>query len=216
MHYEHPYVQRLHCEPSSKLTDSLPSLNSPPCPPSCGHCLAYDNIAKSPCTQPASSDSKWCAVHEELQVGPLAALRFSVSAHVVSCTTGQASQVLQAPHARLRSFRRLATPADPRSDLDKRRPSQIAAVERSCSLEMEFGPASHRCTGGAPSAVLCGRRLGTRAVCRNAVRPKSFTLAPSRFLDGHRLTVTRSARGWKNSSVRSIGGPTRCVAGQPR
>ncbi|CDR35863.1 RHTO0S01e08878g1_1 [Rhodotorula toruloides] len=45
MHYEHP----------------------PPCPPSCGHCLAYDNIAKSPCTQPASSDSKWCAVHEELQ-----------------------------------------------------------------------------------------------------------------------------------------------------
>ncbi|BGP28508.1 hypothetical protein JCM10296v2_000243 [Rhodotorula toruloides] len=45
MHYEHP----------------------PPCPPSCGHCLAYDNIAKSPCTQSASSDSKWCAVHEELQ-----------------------------------------------------------------------------------------------------------------------------------------------------
>ncbi|GAA6047777.1 hypothetical protein NBRC10513_003568 [Rhodotorula toruloides] len=45
MHYEHP----------------------PPCPSSCGHCLAYDNIAKSPCSQPASSDSKWCTVHEELQ-----------------------------------------------------------------------------------------------------------------------------------------------------
>lgn len=41
----------------------------PACPPSCGHCLAFDNITRALCTlAPASTGSKWCAVHEELQV----------------------------------------------------------------------------------------------------------------------------------------------------
>ncbi|KAL8283094.1 hypothetical protein RQP46_005872 [Phenoliferia psychrophenolica] len=40
----------------------------PACPPSCGHCLAFDRITRSLCSlAPASASSKWCAVHEELQ-----------------------------------------------------------------------------------------------------------------------------------------------------
>ncbi|GAA5899069.1 hypothetical protein JCM6882_004608 [Rhodosporidiobolus microsporus] len=45
MHFEHP----------------------PPCPPSCTHCLAYDNITRALCTRAPSKHSKWCSVHEELQ-----------------------------------------------------------------------------------------------------------------------------------------------------
>ncbi|GAA5836185.1 hypothetical protein JCM11251_007390 [Rhodosporidiobolus azoricus] len=45
MHFEHP----------------------PPCPPSCTHCLAYDNITRAICTRAPSQNSKWCAQHEELQ-----------------------------------------------------------------------------------------------------------------------------------------------------
>ncbi|BGP52585.1 hypothetical protein JCM8202v2_000140 [Rhodotorula sphaerocarpa] len=39
----------------------------PPCPPQCDHCLAYDKVTGSLCSQPPSRDSKWCEVHEELQ-----------------------------------------------------------------------------------------------------------------------------------------------------
>ncbi|GAA6026098.1 hypothetical protein JCM11491_003279, partial [Sporobolomyces phaffii] len=39
----------------------------PPCPPSCGHCLAFDNITRAICSRTPSPRSKWCAVHEELQ-----------------------------------------------------------------------------------------------------------------------------------------------------
>ncbi|TNY21682.1 hypothetical protein DMC30DRAFT_415849 [Rhodotorula diobovata] len=39
----------------------------PPCPPTCTHCLAFDNHARAVCTLPPSPNSKWCKVHEELQ-----------------------------------------------------------------------------------------------------------------------------------------------------
>ncbi|GAA6040956.1 hypothetical protein JCM8097_000509, partial [Rhodosporidiobolus ruineniae] len=39
----------------------------PPCPPSCNHCLAYDNIARQSCSRAPSHNSKWCSLHEELQ-----------------------------------------------------------------------------------------------------------------------------------------------------
>ncbi|GAA6063813.1 hypothetical protein JCM10212_001644 [Sporobolomyces blumeae] len=39
----------------------------PPCPPTCHHCLAYDNVTRALCTQAPSLNSKWCPVHEELQ-----------------------------------------------------------------------------------------------------------------------------------------------------
>ncbi|GAA6007538.1 uncharacterized protein JCM10292_003919 [Rhodotorula paludigena] len=39
----------------------------PPCPPSCTHCLAYDNITRALCSRIPSHNSKWCKVHEELQ-----------------------------------------------------------------------------------------------------------------------------------------------------
>ncbi|BGP36264.1 hypothetical protein JCM10449v2_000162 [Rhodotorula kratochvilovae] len=39
----------------------------PPCPPSCTHCLAFDNLTRATCTQVPSPKSKWCRVHEELQ-----------------------------------------------------------------------------------------------------------------------------------------------------
>ncbi|GAA5837303.1 hypothetical protein JCM9279_005646 [Rhodotorula babjevae] len=39
----------------------------PPCPPSCTHCLAFDNHARAICSLPPSPNSKWCPVHEELQ-----------------------------------------------------------------------------------------------------------------------------------------------------
>ncbi|GAA5882796.1 hypothetical protein JCM16303_002461 [Sporobolomyces ruberrimus] len=39
----------------------------PPCPPSCDHCLAFDNITRDVCRHAPSPRSKWCPVHEELQ-----------------------------------------------------------------------------------------------------------------------------------------------------
>ncbi|GAA5917868.1 hypothetical protein JCM8208_006524 [Rhodotorula glutinis] len=39
----------------------------PPCPPTCTHCLAFDNHARAICSLPPSPNSKWCPVHEELQ-----------------------------------------------------------------------------------------------------------------------------------------------------
>ncbi|GAA5867512.1 hypothetical protein JCM1840_002532 [Sporobolomyces johnsonii] len=39
----------------------------PPCPPTCDHCLAYDNLARALCSRKPSPNSKWCSVHEELQ-----------------------------------------------------------------------------------------------------------------------------------------------------
>ncbi|GAA5846226.1 hypothetical protein JCM3766R1_000756 [Sporobolomyces carnicolor] len=39
----------------------------PPCPPSCDHCLAFDNITRALCSRTPSPRSKWCSVHEELQ-----------------------------------------------------------------------------------------------------------------------------------------------------
>ncbi|GAA5910583.1 uncharacterized protein JCM6883_003225 [Sporobolomyces salmoneus] len=39
----------------------------PPCPPSCDHCLAFDNITRALCSRVPSPRSKWCSVHEELQ-----------------------------------------------------------------------------------------------------------------------------------------------------
>ncbi|BGP12271.1 hypothetical protein JCM10213_000034 [Rhodosporidiobolus nylandii] len=39
----------------------------PPCPPSCTHCLAYDNLTSAICTRTPSDGSKWCPAHEELQ-----------------------------------------------------------------------------------------------------------------------------------------------------
>ncbi|GAA6010210.1 hypothetical protein JCM10207_005668 [Rhodosporidiobolus poonsookiae] len=39
----------------------------PPCPPSCTHCLAYDNLTRALCARTPSRNSKWCSVHEELQ-----------------------------------------------------------------------------------------------------------------------------------------------------
>ncbi|GAA5995448.1 hypothetical protein JCM5350_005978 [Sporobolomyces pararoseus] len=38
-----------------------------PCPPSCDHCLAFDNITRATCSRTPSPRSKWCTVHEELQ-----------------------------------------------------------------------------------------------------------------------------------------------------
>ncbi|GAA5858315.1 hypothetical protein JCM8547_004645 [Rhodosporidiobolus lusitaniae] len=43
-------------------------LEHPPlCPPSCTHCLAFDNITRALCSRTPSYNSKWCSVHEELQ-----------------------------------------------------------------------------------------------------------------------------------------------------
>ncbi|GAA5975088.1 hypothetical protein JCM11641_000027 [Rhodosporidiobolus odoratus] len=43
-------------------------LEHPPlCPPSCQHCLAYDNHTRALCTRAPSHASKWCSIHEELQ-----------------------------------------------------------------------------------------------------------------------------------------------------
>ncbi|GAA5956254.1 hypothetical protein JCM3765_005607 [Sporobolomyces pararoseus] len=38
-----------------------------PCPPSCNHCLAFDNVTRATCSRTPSPRSKWCTVHEELQ-----------------------------------------------------------------------------------------------------------------------------------------------------
>ncbi|GAA6047568.1 hypothetical protein JCM3770_005812 [Rhodotorula araucariae] len=39
----------------------------PACPPSCTHCLAFDNLTHAICKHRPAPNSKWCRVHEELQ-----------------------------------------------------------------------------------------------------------------------------------------------------
>lgn len=59
---------------STTATSNMLCDHPPACPPSCDHCLAYDRHTRSLCSAPpASAGSKWCAVHEELQVSHIPA-----------------------------------------------------------------------------------------------------------------------------------------------
>lgn len=98
--------------PSASASGSASDCDHPPrCPEECTHCLAYDRHTRSLCSQaPASSGSKWCAVHEELQVSPIwgvaaghsslreAPVLTALVPPVRSTRSGQGAQVVQAPH----------------------------------------------------------------------------------------------------------------------
>ncbi|GAA5923748.1 uncharacterized protein JCM15063_003750 [Sporobolomyces koalae] len=60
----------------------------PPCPPSCNHCLAFDNITRATCSRAPSPRSKWCSVHEELQAKLLKTYkRYSLAVEAFNDTT---------------------------------------------------------------------------------------------------------------------------------
>lgn len=99
LHTPHPLSPS---QPSSRLMPSSDCEHPPACPAECHHCLAYDRHTRSLCSRlPASQGSKWCAIHEELQVSPRCPA--SASAAQANSSTrvsaGQGAQVVQASHS---------------------------------------------------------------------------------------------------------------------